>query len=117
VYIQSRLDPNAITISEVDIVFIYNEQRLQEFPASKSDWYANRRTLIQDWGDDMDVVSVFIPQGFDSETASLPERRSQAVKVYIFGQHDSAGAKPVDVTTASRVTVYIDPFGIIVDAN
>ena len=62
----------------------------------------------------MDVVSVFIPQGFDSDTAILPDRRLDAVKVYVFGQHDEGSVMPVDVTDFSSVLVTIDGLGIIV---
>lgn len=115
VYIESRLDPNAIIITEVDIVFLYDDALVETFPDNKSSWYGNRRQLTQQWGEQMDVVSVFVPQGFDSETASLPERRGQALRVYIFGQHDASTKAPADVTASENVTVYIDEFGIIVN--
>ncbi|MFT6093928.1 MAG: hypothetical protein ACJA2Q_001829 [Pseudohongiellaceae bacterium] len=73
-----------------------------------------RRKLTQAWGDSMDVVSVFIPQGFDSDTAVLPTRNLDAVKIYVFGQHDEAAAIPVDVTDLSAILVTIDDLGIIV---
>lgn len=114
VSIVSRLDPNAITITEVDIVFIYDETLLASFPDTKSRWYSMRRTLTQRWGDAMDIISVSIPQGFDSEKPSLPERRNEAVKVYIFGQHDEGDVPPADVTELKSVSVIIDDFGIIV---
>lgn len=114
VNIKSNLDPNAITITEIDIVFLYDQALVEDFPATKSRWYSMRRTLTQSWGDSMDVVSVFIPQGFDSDTAVLPERRLDAVKVYVFGQHDEATAMPIEVTDFSAILVTIDDLGIIV---
>lgn len=114
VRIESNLDPNAITITEIDIVFLYDEMLIDEFPQTKSRWYSMRRTLTQRWQEKMDVVSVFIPQGFDSDTAILPDRKDNAAKVYVFGQHDEADMKPVDVTDMSAVLVTIDDFGIIV---
>lgn len=117
VFIQSQLDYNAILISGVDIVFIYDEQTLERFPRSKSDWYSSKAEFIDEAGDQIDVVSVFIPQGFDSEMASLPERRQQALKVYIYGQHDASDAAPVDVTDMEDVLVQIDQFGILVSSR
>jgi len=112
--IKSNLDPNAITITEIDIVFLYDQALLEDFPATKSRWYSMRRSLTQRWGDSMDVVSVFIPQGFDSDKAILPDRGLDAVKVYVFGQHDEGSVMPVDVTDFSSVLVTIDGLGIIV---
>jgi hypothetical protein len=117
VNIKSNLDPNAITITEVDIVFLYDQDLIEDFPMSKSRWYSMRRTLTQTWSDSMDVISVFIPQGFDSNTAVLPERKLDAVKVYVFGQHDEATAIPVDVTDLSAILVTIDDLGIIVTSR
>lgn len=117
VFIQSQLDYNAILISGVDIVFIYDEQVLDEFPNSKSAWYSGKVEFIEQAGERADVVSIFIPQGFDSEMASLPERRDQALKVFIYGQHDASNASPVDVTAMDDVLVQIDQFGILVSSR
>ncbi|MFK7864670.1 MAG: hypothetical protein AB8B95_10645 [Pseudohongiellaceae bacterium] len=117
VNIESVLDPNAITITEIDVIFLYDETLVEEFPATKSRWYSMRRTLTQRWGDSMDVISVFIPQGFDSDTAILPGRKNEAVKVFVFGQHDDASVKPADVTHIRNVRVTIDDLGIIVSAQ
>lgn len=117
VRIESNLDPNAITITEVDIVFLYDDALIAEFPQTKSRWYSMRRTLTRRWEEKMDVVSVFIPQGFDADTAILPDRKDTAVKVYVFGQHDEASMKPADVTTMTDVLVTIDDLGIIVSSK
>jgi hypothetical protein len=117
VNIKSNLDPNAITITEIDVVFLYDQALIEDFPTSKSGWYSMRRTLTQGWGDSMDVVSVFVPQGFDFNTAVLPERKRDAVKVYVFGQHDEAAAIPIDVTDLSSILVTIDALGIIVTSH
>lgn len=114
VYIESRLDPNAIIITQVDIVFVYGEEVLNSFPETKTAWYSNLREFIAAAGEDMDVRSVFIPQGFNSEMASLPERRAEALKVFIFAEHDSSTAPPIDVTDITNVLVEIDEFGIVV---
>ncbi len=42
--------------------------------------------------------------------ASLPERRDEALKVYVYGQHDASGAEPVDITSMDNVLVEIDQF-------
>jgi hypothetical protein len=118
VFLKSRMDPNAITITEVDIVFLYDEALVEAFPKTKSRWYSMRRTLTQRFGERMDIVSIFVPQGFDSETASLPERGTEAVKVYVIAQHDDGSIAPIDVTERKDITVFIDGFGIIVaDSN
>lgn len=114
VYIESRLDFNAILISEVDIIFIYDEALLDSFPKTRSEWSANKREIIEQAGSGMDLVSVFIPQGFSSEMASLPERRDEAVKVFVIGQHDSSTRAPIEITDYENVLVEIDQFGLLV---
>ncbi|MFT4863791.1 MAG: hypothetical protein ACI95C_003025 [Pseudohongiellaceae bacterium] len=114
VFLQSRMDPNAITITAVDIVFLYDEALVDEFPKTKSRWYSMRRTLTQRYSDKMDVVSVFVPQGFDSETVTLPAQKGDAVKIYILAQHDDGSVAPIDITQRKDITVFIDGFGIIV---
>lgn len=113
-FVQSRLDYNAILITEVDVVFVYNDSVLENFPTTKTEWYANKIGFLESAGDNIDLVSIFVPQGFDSEMASLPQRRSQAIKVFVFGQHDSSTRPPIEITDFGNVLVEIDQFGILV---
>ena len=114
IYISSRLDPNAIIITQVDIVFVYDQVILDEFPSTKTAWYSNQRRFISEAGNKIDLVSVFIPQGFDSQTVSLPERGSDSLGTFVFAQHDDSEAPPVDISFLERVLIEIDEFGILV---
>lgn len=117
VFISSTLDPNAIIITEVDVIFIYDTEVAANLPATKSAWYSNKRRFTADAGEKMDIVNVFIPQGFDSEMASLPARREEALKVVVYAYHDDSKATPRDVTDMNNVLVQIDPFGIRVSSR
>ena len=117
VFIQSTLDPNAIIITEVDVIFIYDEETAAKLPTTKSAWYSNKRRFTADAGEKMDIVNVFIPQGFDSEMASLPARRADALKVVVYAYHDDSKATPRDITETGNVLVQIDPFGIRVSSR
>lgn len=75
VSVRSRLDPNAVLITEIDIIFVYDADIANNFPASKSSWYSGKRAFTREVGDAVDVVNIFIPQGFDSVTAALPARK------------------------------------------
>ena len=114
IFVQSRLDYNAILISGVDIVFVYEQEALDAFPASKSEWFGNKREYLEQHGDSVELVSVFIPQGFDSEMVSLPERRDEALAIYIYGQHDASDVSAAEVSQMEDVLVAIDQFGILV---
>ena len=114
IHISSRLDPNAITITQVDIIFVYDQATIDLFPTTKTAWYSSQLGFIADAGKSIDLISVFIPQGFDSETISLPQRGSKALKVYVFAQHDDSEAPPIDVTNLGAVLVEIDEFGILI---
>ena len=116
-FIQSRLDYNAILITEVDVVFVYDNSVLENFPTTKTGWYSNKRGLLESAGDNIDLVSIFVPQGFDSEMASLPQRRGQAIKVFVLGQHDSSTRPPIEITDFEKVLVEIDQFGILVSQH
>ena len=114
IYISSRLDPNAIIITQVDIVFVYDQEILDEFPSTKTAWYSNQRRFISEAGDKIDLVSVFIPQGFDSQTVSLPQRGVDSLRTFVFAQHDDSHAPPIDISSFERVLIEIDEFGILV---
>jgi hypothetical protein len=114
VFVQSTLDYNAILITEVDVVFVYSEEALAMIPNTKSAWYGGKRQLLESSGDSIDVVNLFIPQGFDSSMLSLPERRGEALKVFVFGQHDVSTRAPIDISAMENVQVEINQFGIVV---
>lgn len=110
--IVSTLDPNAITITEVDIVFIYDADLASNFPATKKEWYAGKFMFTRNAGVKIDVVNTFIPQGFDSTTPPLPERRGDAVRMVVFALHDAPETPAFDITEFSNALIEIDPFGI-----
>ena len=76
--------------------------------------YSNQRRFISEAGDKIDLVSVFIPQGFDSQSVSLPQRGNDALKTFVFAQHDDSEAPPIDISSFERVRIEIDEFGILV---
>jgi|TARA_B110000091_G_scaffold40366_1_gene43640 hypothetical protein len=117
VFISSTLDPNAIIITEVDVIFIYDAETASNLPDTKSAWYSNKRQFTQNAGDKIDIVNVFIPQGFDSEMTSLPARRADALKVVVYAYHGDSKASPRDITDTANVLLEIDPFGIRVSSR
>ena len=112
VAIRSTLDPNAVLITEVDLIFLYDSSLVSELSISKRDWYSNKRRFTSQYKDVLDVVNIFIPQGFDSVNAILPDRKSEAVKVFVFAYHDDSKALPADITNIRNVKIEVDPFGI-----
>ena len=117
VFISSTLDPNAIIITEVDVIFIYDAETASNLPDTKSAWYSNKRQFTRNAGNKIDIVNVFIPQGFDSEMTSLPARRADALKVVVYAYHDDSKAAPRDITDTANVLIEIDPFGIRVSST
>ena len=117
IFISSTLDPNTIIITEVDVIFIYDAETAGNLPSTKSAWYSNKRKFTSDAGDKMDVVNIFVPQGFDSEMVSLPLRRADALKVVVYAYHDDSKVTPRDITGTANVLVKIDPFGIRVSSR
>ena len=117
VFISSTLDPNAIIITEVDVIFIYDAETARNLPDTKSAWYSNKRQFTRNAGNKIDIVNVFIPQGFDSEMTNLPARRADALKVVVYAYHDDSKAAPRDITDTANVLIEIDPFGIRVSST
>jgi hypothetical protein len=112
IHIVSRLDPNAIIITEVDIVCIYDAALAADFPATKKDWYSAKFMLTRNAGDKLDVVNTFVPQGFDAAHPPLPERMGQALRILVFAQHDDSETPAFDITDFANARIEIDPFGI-----
>ena len=115
--IQSLLDFNAILITEVDVVFVYDQATAEALPTTKGAWYAEKYDLLRDDPAQLDVVTTSIPQGFDSATLILPERAAQAVRVFAVAYHEAPGAALHDLTDRQSALIQIDPFGIRVSGQ
>lgn len=99
------------------MVFLYDQAAIDGLPQTKSDWESGKQAYLERMGDSVDLVSVFIPQGFDSEMMSLPERRDEALQVVVFAQHDSSTRAPIDISQRDNVLIEIDQFGILVSSR
>ena len=117
VLIQSLLDFNAILITEVDVVFVYDEAMAAQMPSTKGEWYTKKYDLLQDDPAELDVITTSIPQGFDSVTISLPQNSVNAVMVFAVGYHEAQGVAIHDMTAMERALIQIDQFGIRVSGE
>ncbi|MEX0618994.1 MAG: hypothetical protein WDZ76_11445 [Pseudohongiellaceae bacterium] len=113
VRISSTLDPNAILITDVDVVFIFDEARLANFPETKSGWYSQKFMMRRNAGDAIRVVTTSVPQGFDYQDIILPEGHRNALRVLAFAQHQAQDTSPLDLTDMIRPMLEVDDFGLI----
>ena len=112
--ITSRLDLNAIIITEVDLVFIYDQQLADQLPTLKGEWYTQKYDLLRNGTSGLDVITVYVPQGFDSENVNLPEQATDALRVFAVGYHEALDTPVHDLSNRNRILVEIDEFGILV---
>jgi hypothetical protein len=112
--VSSRLDFNNILITEVDLVFIYDQQLADQISVLKGEWYTQKYELLQNDTDGIDVVTIYIPQGFNSANVRLPEGSTDALRVFAVGYHESLDSPVHDLSNRNRVLVEIDEFGLLV---
>ena len=117
VFIQSLLDFNAILITEVDVVLVYDAATAAQMATTKGEWYAQKYDLLKDDPEELHVITTSIPQGFDSASLSLPENSAQAVRIFAVAYHEAQGVAIHDMTEMERSLIQIDQFGIRVTAN
>ena len=112
--ITSRLDLNAILITEVDLVFVYDQQLADQLPTQKGDWYTQKYDLLRNGVAGIEIVTIYVPQGFGSENVNLPDLATDALKVFAVAYHEALETPVHDLTSRNRVLVEIDDFGILV---
>lgn len=117
VRIQSLLEFNAILITEVDVVFVYDQAIAEQLPATKGEWYARKYDLLQNDVAGLEVVTTSIPQGFDSAFVILPERSRDAVNIFAVGYHEGQDIPIHDLTGLENALIQIDQFGIRVSGQ
>jgi hypothetical protein len=114
VRLSSLLGLDTILITQVDVVFVYDEALSRELPATKGEWYSLVDEMPADYAARMDVVTTDIPQGFYAQTLVLPDRAREAVRVFAVAYHQSLGTPVRDLTAMRRALIQIDEFGILV---
>ena len=97
--------------------FIYDADTASSITDIKSAWYSNKRNFTSEAENKVDIVNIFIPQGFDSEMAKLPARRANALKVVVYAYHDDSKTTPREITETANVLIEIDPFGIRISSR
>ena len=117
VRIQSLLDFNAILITEVDVVFVYDEAVAAQLPTTKGEWYAQKYDLLKEGSRQVDVVTTPVPQGFVSDSLIMPENSRAAVRVFAVGYHEAQGTPVHDLTDFESALIEIDHFGIRVSSR
>lgn len=114
IQVSSRLDLNAILITEVDVAFVYDEALAAALPDTKGGWYAQKYDLLEETDSRLDLVTVSAPQGFVFENLVMPDRSGQAVRVFAAAYHEASGVRLHEITGMQRVLIEIDQFGILV---
>ncbi len=112
--ISSRLDFNAILITEVDLVFIYDQRLADQLPTLKGEWYTQKYDLLRNGTSGLEVITIYVPQGFDSLDVNLPEQSTDALRVFAVGSHEALESPVHDLSNRNRVLVEIDTFGLLV---
>jgi ABC-type siderophore export system fused ATPase/permease subunit len=114
IQVSSRLDFNAILITEVDLVFVFDQRLADQLPTLKGQWYSQKYDLMRDGTSGLTVITISAPQGFDSANVNLPEQSTQAVRIFAAGYHEAQETPVHDLTGRKRVLVEIDEFGLLV---
>ncbi|MEX2131057.1 MAG: hypothetical protein WD772_06180 [Pseudohongiellaceae bacterium] len=117
VNISSLLDLNAILITEVDVIIVYDPVLAENLPANQGDWYRGKYKLLEMGSEKIEVITVSAPQGFVSDFARLPPRHAEAVRVLVSAYHETNGVALHDITAYQRARVEIDSYGILVSGN
>lgn len=115
--VNSLLDLNAILITEVDVIFVYDQAVADAMPRTKEEWYRDKYTLLQQGMDKLQVVTISAPQGFVSDSVRMPERHGEAVRVLICAYHEGNTVALHEVTQYDSVRVDIESYGILVNGR
>ena len=117
VRIQSLLDFNAILITEVDVVFVYDRELADTLGDTKGEWYGAKYNLLRAETEGLEVITTSIPQGFDSAIVNLPENSTSAIKVFASAYHEAQDTPIHDMTEFESGLIRIDEFGILVSGQ
>ena len=98
--------------AEVDIVFVYETNVLNQLPFEQFDWISSREREIIRFGTRIDVISLQVVAGTKLENIPLPARVDKAVAVLVFASHADPVAESIDITRESKLILQVENWGI-----
>jgi uncharacterized protein YceK len=92
-------DANQGQATELDLVFIYQEDIAKTLPGDAPAWFAKRSAILAKYAGDLEVVSLEVPPGYVIESVTLPKRHGDALQVQAYANYVPAtGQYPVVLT-------------------
>lgn len=97
-------DANRQSVTDLDVVFIYDPTLSDRMPTLADNWFTNRDSLQQIAGKLMEVVSVELPPSFAAGPLPLPQRADKALRVLAYARYQSPeGQAVIDLTQRRQV--------------
>lgn len=101
--------------AEVDIVFIYSDDALNQLPFEQFAWISTREEQIEKFAEEIDVVSLNLEGSFDDFLVELPSRQAAAIAVLVFASHEDPVVEGIDVTGEAHLKLVIESWGVFVE--
>lgn len=99
-------DANQGQATELDLVFIYQEDIAKTLPVDAPTWFTQRSAILAKYAGQLDVVSLEVPPGYVIESVQLPDRHGDALQVQAYANYVPAGGQyPLVLTHLKNVVL------------
>jgi len=104
-------------VSDVDVLFVYDNALLNQLPFTQFDWVSSKEEYLDRADDLLELLQFHIAADSESQMVPLPQRYSQAVAVLVFASHEDPVAEAIDITFETGILLQIESYGINVIQN
>jgi len=110
--IQPATELRADFISDVDVLFVYDNALLNQLPFTQFDWISSKEEYLDRAGNQLELVQFRISAQTELQQVLLSQQQNQAIGILVFASHEDPVAEAIDITSETKILLQIESYGI-----
>lgn len=98
--------------SDIDILFVYDGDLLNQLPFTQFEWVSSRDQYLNQASDLLELTQFHVISTSDPQRHTLSERQRNAHSVLVFASHEDPVAEAIDISFETRILLQIESYGI-----
>jgi len=99
-------------ISDVDVLFVYDNTLLNQLPFTQFDWISSKEEYLDGADNQLELVQFKITAQSELQQVSVSQQQNQAIGILVFASHEDPVAEAIDITSETKILLQIESYGI-----
>ena len=99
-------------ISDVDVLFVYDNTLLNQLPFTQFDWISSKEEYLDEADNQLELIQFRISAQSELQRLSVSQQQNQAIGILVFASHEDPVAEAIDITSEIKILLQIESYGI-----